>query len=93
MRVGFAATCELETAGAKVLTRALAADHLLEPHSCRRHRSGPIFTPFHQRRVAAAGETIEQQRSLRQCGKMCLRKQSGPHYARSDHADHLFMFN
>src|SRR5439155_957474 len=42
------------------LTRPLASDH--SPYGIRVNAvgPGPIFTPFHQRRIAAAGETVEQ---------------------------------
>ncbi len=41
------------------LTRALAADH--SPEGIRVNSVGPgaILTPFHERRIAAAGETVE----------------------------------
>src|ERR687885_413207 len=42
------------------LTRALAADHSPEGIRVNAVGPGPIFTPFHQRRIAASGETIEQ---------------------------------
>jgi len=42
------------------LTRALAADHSPDGIRVNAVGPGPIFTPFHQRRIAAAGETIEQ---------------------------------
>jgi NAD(P)-dependent dehydrogenase (short-subunit alcohol dehydrogenase family) len=42
------------------LTRALAADHSPEGIRGNAVGPGPIFTPFHQRRIAAAGETVEQ---------------------------------
>src|ERR1700743_1581225 len=42
------------------LTRALAADHAPEGIRVNAVGPGPIFTPFHQRRIAAAGETVEQ---------------------------------
>jgi meso-butanediol dehydrogenase / (S,S)-butanediol dehydrogenase / diacetyl reductase len=42
------------------LTRALAADHSPEGIRVNAVGPGPIFTPFHQRRIAAAGETVEQ---------------------------------
>jgi 2-hydroxycyclohexanecarboxyl-CoA dehydrogenase len=42
------------------LTRALAADHSAEGIRVNAVGPGPIFTPFHQRRIAAAGETVEQ---------------------------------
>jgi NAD(P)-dependent dehydrogenase (short-subunit alcohol dehydrogenase family) len=42
------------------LTRALAADHSPEGIRVNAVGHGPIFTPFHQRRIAASGETVEQ---------------------------------
>src|ERR1700758_3663350 len=42
------------------LTRALAHDHSPEGIRVNAVGPGPIFTPFHQRRIAAAGETVEQ---------------------------------
>src|ERR1700748_1533813 len=42
------------------LTRALAADHSSQGTRGYAVRPGPIFTQFHQRRIAAAGQTVEQ---------------------------------
>ena len=42
------------------LTRGLAADHSAEGIRVNAVGPGPIFTPFHARRIAAAGETVEQ---------------------------------
>jgi NAD(P)-dependent dehydrogenase (short-subunit alcohol dehydrogenase family) len=42
------------------LTRALAADHSSEGIRVNSVGPGAIFTPFHERRIAAAGETVEQ---------------------------------
>src|SRR5260221_8015360 len=42
------------------LTRGLAADHSPQGIPVHAVCPGPIFTPFHQRRLAAAGETVEQ---------------------------------
>ena len=42
------------------LTRALAADHSPQGIRVNAVGPGPIFTPFHARRIAAAGETVEQ---------------------------------
>src|SRR3954447_9221540 len=44
------------------LTRALAADHSPEGIRVNAVGPGPIFTPFHQRCIAAAGESVEQWR-------------------------------
>ena len=38
----------------------VAADHSPEGIRVNAVGPGPIFTPFHQRRIAAAGETVEQ---------------------------------
>src|SRR5205823_3314023 len=79
---------ELETAGAKVafthadvgtkaavagLTRALAADHSPDGIRVNAVGPGPIFTPFHQRRIAAAGETVEQYNAKAAQGTMLKR--------------------
>src|SRR6266851_1484856 len=68
---------ELETAGAKAafagLTRALAADHSPEGIRVNAVGPGPIFTPFHQRRIAAAGETVEQYNAKAAQGTMLKR--------------------
>jgi NAD(P)-dependent dehydrogenase (short-subunit alcohol dehydrogenase family) len=42
------------------LTRALAADHAADGIRVNAVGPGPIFTPFHQNRIAAAGQTVEQ---------------------------------
>jgi 2-hydroxycyclohexanecarboxyl-CoA dehydrogenase len=42
------------------LTRALAADHSAEGIRVNAVGPGPIFTPFHARRIAAAGQTVAQ---------------------------------
>src|ERR1700748_2414500 len=42
------------------LTRALAADHSPEGIRVNAVGPGPVFTPFHQRRIAASRESIEQ---------------------------------
>jgi NAD(P)-dependent dehydrogenase (short-subunit alcohol dehydrogenase family) len=47
------------------LMRALAADHSAEGIRVNAVGPGPIFTPFHARRIAAAGETVEQYISTR----------------------------
>ena len=53
---------QYDTAKAAVagLTRALAADHSAEGIRVNAVGPGPIFTPFHQNRIAAAGQSIEQ---------------------------------
>ncbi len=42
------------------LTRALAADHSPEGIRVNAVGPGPIFTPFHERRIAAAGQSVAQ---------------------------------
>src|SRR5262249_55563978 len=42
------------------LTRALAADHSPDGIRVNAVGPGPIFTPFHQRRIAAAGGGVEE---------------------------------
>src|SRR5690349_352124 len=54
------------------LTRALAADH--SPDGIRVNAVGPpIFTPFHQRRIAASGESVEQYNARAAQGTMLKR--------------------
>src|SRR6201987_263297 len=55
------------------LTRALAADHSAEGIRVNAVGPGPIFTPFHQRRIAAAGQTIEQDNARGAQGTMLKR--------------------
>jgi 2-hydroxycyclohexanecarboxyl-CoA dehydrogenase len=55
------------------LTRALAADHSPEGIRVNAVGPGPIFTPFHQRRIAAAGETVEQYNASAAQGTMLKR--------------------
>ena len=55
------------------LTRALAADHSSEGIRVNAVGPGPIFTPFHQRRIAAAGETVEQYNARAAQGTMLKR--------------------
>jgi len=55
------------------LTRALAADHSSEGIRVNAVGPGPIFTPFHQRRIAAAGETVEQYNAQAARGTMMKR--------------------
>ena len=52
------------------LTRALAADHSPEGIRVNAVGPGPIFTPFHQHRLAAAGETVEQY-NAKTCRAVC----------------------
>ena len=54
------------------LDAGLAADHAGDG-TCKRRRPGPIFTPFHQRRIAAAGETVEQYNARAAQGTMLKR--------------------
>ncbi|MGE0422067.1 MAG: SDR family NAD(P)-dependent oxidoreductase [Reyranellaceae bacterium] len=55
------------------LTRALAADHSAEGIRVNAVGPGPIFTPFHQRRIAAAGQTVEQYNTQAARGTMLKR--------------------
>jgi 2-hydroxycyclohexanecarboxyl-CoA dehydrogenase len=55
------------------LTRALAADHSPEGIRVNAVGPGPIFTPFHERRIAAAGETVEQYNAKAAQGTMLRR--------------------
>jgi NAD(P)-dependent dehydrogenase (short-subunit alcohol dehydrogenase family) len=55
------------------LTRALAADHSPEGIRVNAVGPGPIFTRFHQRRIAAAGETVEQYNAKAAQGTMLKR--------------------
>ncbi|HEX4617109.1 MAG TPA: SDR family oxidoreductase [Stellaceae bacterium] len=55
------------------LTRALAADHSPEGIRVNAVGPGPIFTPFHERRIAAAGETVEQYNAHAARGTMLKR--------------------
>ena len=55
------------------LTRALAADHSSEGIRVNAVGPGPIFTPFHERRIAAAGETVEQYNAQAARGTMMKR--------------------
>ena len=55
------------------LTRALAADHSPEGIRVNAVGPGPIFTPFHQRGIAAAGETVEQYNARAAQGTMLKR--------------------
>jgi 2-hydroxycyclohexanecarboxyl-CoA dehydrogenase len=55
-------TIQYDTAKAAIagLTRGLAMDHSPEGIRCNAVCPGPIFTPFHARRIAAAGQSVEQ---------------------------------
>ena len=55
------------------LTRGLAADHSAEGIRVNAVGPGPIFTPFHQRRIAASGESIEQYNARAAQGTMLKR--------------------
>ena len=55
------------------LTRALAADHSSEGIRVNAVGPGPIFTPFHQRRIEAAGETVDQYNAQAARGTMLKR--------------------
>jgi len=54
-------------------TRGLAADHSAEGIRVNAVGPGPIFTPFHARRIAAAGETVEQYNAKAAAGTMMKR--------------------
>src|SRR6267154_5356530 len=66
------------------LTRALAADHSPEGIRVNAVGPGPIFTPFHQRRIAAAGETVEQYNAKAAQGTMLKRPGRADEVARSE---------
>ena len=55
------------------LTRGLAADHSAEGIRVNAVGPGPIFTPFHARRLAASGETVEQYNAKAAQGTMMKR--------------------
>ena len=55
------------------LTRGLAADHSVEGIRVNAVGPGPIFTPFHARRIEAAGETVEQYNAKAAQGTMMKR--------------------
>jgi NAD(P)-dependent dehydrogenase (short-subunit alcohol dehydrogenase family) len=57
------------------LTRGLAMDHA--PHGVRVNAvcPGPIFTPFHERRILAAGRTLEEYRE--EAGSRTMLKRPG----------------
>lgn len=55
------------------LTRALAADHSPEGVRVNAVGPGPIFTPFHERRIAAAGESVEHYNEQAARGTMLKR--------------------
>jgi len=55
------------------LTRGLAADHSAEGIRVNAVGPGPIFTPFHQRRLAASGESVEQYNAKAAQGTMLKR--------------------
>jgi NAD(P)-dependent dehydrogenase (short-subunit alcohol dehydrogenase family) len=55
------------------LTRALAADHSPEGIRVNAVGPGPIFTPFHQRRLEAAGESVAQYNASAAKGTMLKR--------------------
>ena len=55
------------------LTRALAADHSPDGIRVNAVGPGPIFTPFHQRRLEAAGESVAQYNERAAQGTMLKR--------------------
>jgi len=54
-------------------TRGLAADHSAEGIRVNAVGPGPIFTPFHARRIAAAGQTVEEYNAHAAAGTMMKR--------------------
>ena len=66
---------QYDTAKAAVagLTRGLAADHSAEGIRVNAVGPGPIFTPFHQNRIAAAGQTVAQYNARAAEGTMMKR--------------------
>src|SRR5215218_6266862 len=55
------------------LTRAIAADHSSEGIRVNAVGPGPIFTPFHERRLEAAGESVAQYNASAAKGTMLKR--------------------
>lgn len=55
------------------LTRALAADHSAEGIRVNAVGPGPIFTPFHQRRLETSGESVESYNARAAVGTMMKR--------------------
>ncbi len=55
------------------LTRGLAADHSAEGIRVNAVGPGPIFTPFHARRIAATGQSIEDYNARAAVGTMMKR--------------------
>ena len=55
-------TLQYDTTKAAIagLTRSMASDHSAQGIRVNAVGPGPIFTPFHARRIAAAGQTVEQ---------------------------------
>jgi NAD(P)-dependent dehydrogenase (short-subunit alcohol dehydrogenase family) len=68
-------TIQYDTAKAAIagLTRGLAMDHGPEGIRANAVCPGPIFTPFHARRIAAAGQTVEQYNKDAAAGTMLKR--------------------
>ena len=68
-------TIQYDTAKAAIagLTRGLAMDHGPENIRANAVCPGPIFTPFHARRIAAAGQTVEQYNEESSRGTMLKR--------------------
>jgi NAD(P)-dependent dehydrogenase (short-subunit alcohol dehydrogenase family) len=68
-------TIQYDTAKAAIagFTRGLAMDHGPENIRANAVCPGPIFTPFHARRIAAAGQTIEQYNKDAAAGTMLKR--------------------
>src|ERR1700742_2415196 len=55
------------------LTRGLAADHSAEGIRVNAVGPGPIFTPFHQNRIAAAGQSVDEYNTRAAQGTMLKR--------------------
>ena len=55
------------------LTRALAADHSAQDIRVNAVGPGPIFTPFHQRRLEATGESVAEYNAKAAVGTMLKR--------------------
>ena len=55
------------------MTRGLAADHSAEGIRVNAVGPGPIFTPFHARRIAATGQSIEDYNARAAVGTMMKR--------------------
>ena len=70
-------TIQYDTAKAAVagLTRGIAMDHAGDGVRCNAVCPGSIFTPFHARRIAAAGQTVEDYNA--DAAARCMLKRPG----------------